>query len=101
MIEVVNARVVEVHLGIEDHGILTSYLTCEWGGGSRQGFGGYDLRHSYQAQEWLTNVLTVFGVTEWSKVRGQVCRIKRDGHSIVAIGHIIDERWFTPSEDFT
>jgi hypothetical protein len=38
--ETVNARIVDVAIEIEDHGLLTMMVTVDYGG-SRQGFGGF------------------------------------------------------------
>lgn len=91
-----NAKISSTTLGVEDHGIPTSYVTCEFG--STQGFGGFNLGHADSMCRWVMGIQRVLGVTDWSKVVGQYCRIERDGGMIVAIGHIVEERWFTRDE---
>lgn len=71
------ARIKQVTLGIEDHGILTSYLHLEYAepgqkiGGTGQGFGGYGLGGEYTAL-WIEGVLKAVGVDEWSKLVGKL-----------------------------
>lgn len=88
-----NAKIRSTSLGIEDHGIPTSYLVCEWEG-SGQRFGGFDLRRSNAMLNWVQGIQRVLGVDDWSKVPGQFCRIRREDTMIVAIGHIVENRWF-------
>lgn len=92
-----NVKITRATLGLEDHGIPTSYLICEWNS-SGQGFGGYDLSHRNAMCNWVQGIQRVLGVEDWSKVAGQFCRIRRDDTYIVAIGHIVDERWFTKDD---
>lgn len=88
-----NAKIESTMLGYEDHGIPTSFLNLKFGS-SNQGFGGYDLRSTSAMLKWVLGVLNVLGVNEWSKVTGQVCRVRREDGRIIAIGHIIDDLWF-------
>lgn len=87
-----NIKITNVMLGIEDHGIPTSYLQCE--GEWSQGFGGYDLRPNQAMLNWVIGVQNVLGVSDWSKVVGQFARIRRADGRIVALGHIVEDRWF-------
>lgn len=88
-----NAKIESTMLGYEDHGIPTSFLNMKFGS-SNQGFGGYDLRSPKSMLKWVLGVMAVLGVDEWSKVKGQVCRVRREDGRITAIGHIIEDRWF-------
>lgn len=92
-----NAKITNVMLGLEDHGIPTAYVTCEWDG-SGQGFGGFDLRSKSGCLNFVMGVQKAVGVRDWSALKGQFCRIKREGGMIVAIGHIVDDRWFTKDQ---
>lgn len=86
-----NVKITQVMLGVEDHGIPTSYLTCE--GEMNQGFGGYDLRPGRAMLNWITGIQRVLGVSDWSKVQGQFARVRREDGRLVAIGHIVEDRW--------
>lgn len=91
-----NAVITDTMLGDEDHGIFTAMLTCE-AAGFTQSFGGYDLRHSDRAVQFIKGVLRVAGASSWERLIGKHVRI-RAGHSkIHAIGHIINDEWFDPA----
>lgn len=104
-----NAIIDSVMLGIEDHGILTAFVTLDFGG-AVQGFGGYSLYHS----EWkatanvgghfIKRVLEVVEVDEWSKLKGKPVRaIYEDdswGAKLLGIQNIIRDNKFIPSQDF-
>lgn len=70
MMEIVNAKITRVTLGMEDHGILTSYVMCDMGSSS-QGFGGYDLRYDNACANFVLGIQRVLGVDDWSKIVGQ------------------------------
>lgn len=87
-----NIRITSTFLGVEDHGIPTSYITCE--GEMSQGFGGYDLRPGASMCRWVIGIQNVLGVSDWSKVSGQFARVRREGDMIMALGHIVNDEWF-------
>ncbi len=92
-----NAIIESVSLGFEGHGILSSNITLDYGG-SGQGFGGYAFGGEY-TDYWVRGVLEALEVEEWSKLKGTSIRVKIDGDGefdgrIIAIGHIIKDKWF-------
>lgn len=108
-IETKNATIENVDLFIEDHGTLTAYLYLDYGG-SGQGFGGYALylpshyTHSKNnknyAGHFLYKILKIVGVSSWKDLKGKSIRVMADYEKIHAIGHIIEDKWFNPTEDF-
>ena len=95
-----NAKIGRTFLGKEDHGILTTMLNLEgpsWG----QGFGGWTLRpqDGNAMADYVDQTLKTVGVSSWEELNGQLVRVKRERGLIVAIGHITEDRWFTPKED--
>jgi hypothetical protein len=101
MVEIRNAIIKSVSLGIEDHGFLTAYLHLDYGG-TEQGFGGYCLSApgaNYGA-EFIRQCLEVVGVREWEDLPGSTVRVKSEHTKAHAIGHIVKERWFNPTELF-
>lgn len=94
-----NARITAVSLGIEDHGILTSYLTMDFRGGG-QGFGGYNLNDENYLGAWIRGVMKALKLDEWDKVKGQLCRVERAGGLLIGISHIVDSTWFYPKRVF-
>lgn len=88
-------RVTGAELFIEDHGILTVYVTLEFGG-SVQGFGGYCL-DGYDAAkkrrvgtaagcDYLLRLLVLFGVDRLEKTVGKSVYALRDGRSGPILG---------------
>ena len=109
MIEIKNAIIKSATITNDDHGLLSAWLHLEYGN-SGQGFGGYslylpkDFTHSTNqknyAGHFIWRVMEIAEVSEWSKLVGKTIRAKADHGKVYAIGHIIKEDWFNPSDDF-
>ena len=106
--EIKNAVISAASLSIEDHGLLTAFITLDYGG-SCQGFGGYSLylpksftHHRLEsfAGHFIFRVLQIAGVERWDQLIGKTVRVKSTHCKIEAIGHIVNNDWFSPSEDF-
>jgi len=63
------AKITTADLGVEDHGIFTSLIDLDYGGGG-QGIPGYDLRGPLAAP-YIRAVMAACGVDRWSKVQGR------------------------------
>jgi hypothetical protein len=102
---IINARITGTKLGYEDHGILTFWLSLDYGG-SGQGFGGYALdsydkekdcrKHSKYAGVCIEKILKVVGVDNWEDMKGKYVRADIDGEAslgdlIKGIIHILDD----------
>lgn len=107
-VEIKNAVITNAELTIEDHGLLTAWLTLDYGGAG-QGFGGYGLYlpkgfkfHALAspAGHWIFRVLEVAGVEKWSRLVGKTVRVRCEHTKVHAIGHIVKDDWFEPSADF-
>lgn len=110
-----NAIIDSVSLDMGDRGLLTAWLFLDYGGLS-QGFGGYSLylpksyKHHGDAMQknyaghFIFRCLEIAGVERWQDLKGKTIRVKSDknglGANIIAIGHIVKDDWFNPSEDF-
>lgn len=94
-----NATVSSVYIGLEGHGILTLYLSIDYGDSSGQSFGGYGMGHSGSLLGvWVDRLLRVFGVEDFAAIKDKPCRVElRDGR-ISRIGHFVKEEWFDPSK---
>lgn len=107
-----NAIIDSVSIDDGDRGLLTAWLHLDYGG-LFQGFGGYALYlpKSYKnhtllshAGHFIHRCMEIGGVSKWSDLKGKTIRVEctKDGlgGEIIAIGHILKEDWFNPSEDF-
>jgi hypothetical protein len=103
-----NARIERTSLGWEDHGILTCSLQLKLPNGG-QSFGGWALDDAPLKPgtgrvptafglAYITRLMEAVGVSCWEKLCGTHVRIARAelNGRIVAIGHIIEDRWFDP-----
>jgi len=88
------ARVEDVSLEIEDHGILTCWLYLDKEEGFHQGFGGYSLDGydetlkrrvgSAAGLDWILRLLQIFGVNKLEKIKGRMCyALYEDGDEII------------------
>jgi len=103
-----NAVITKVTLTTEDYGLLSSWITLDYSGAGK-GFGGYSLylpksidHHKLRsvAGHWIFRVMEIAGVDSWDELPGKTVRVRADRDKVHAIGHIIKDDWFNPSEDF-
>ena len=107
--EIDNAIIESATITTDDHGCLSAWLFFDYGSGGHQGFGGYAL---YPPKSWthhnilshaghfIFRVMEVAGATKWEDLKGKTVRVKHDWDGVEAIGHIVKDDWFCPSEDF-
>jgi hypothetical protein len=96
-VEIKNARIESVYLGLESHGILTCYLNLDYGG-LAQSFGGFELKHPDYGMEFIHRILRVVGVESWEQLPGKTIRAKCDNSKVYGIAHIIEPKWFHPED---
>ena len=98
--EIQNAKITSTSLGDTGRG-NSFWLHLDYGG-SGQGFGGYALGGKF-THYVITGILETVGVDTWEELKGKSVRVKIKsdggwGGSIIAIGHFLDEKWFSPSD---
>lgn len=108
-IEIKNAIIESAIIDIGDRGLLTAWVFVDYGG-SGQGFGGYALylpssfanhkNPGNYAGHFIYKVLEIAGCAKWNELKGRTIRVKCEHNKIHAIGHIVKDLWFNPSEDF-
>ena len=108
MIEIKNAKIRSTTIGIEDHGIMTVNIELDYGD-VFQGFGGYGL-DAYDKKSkkriphialshFITRVMEVVGVNKWEDLKGKIIRVKAESTKCHAIGNVLKDEWFDPSEE--
>lgn len=104
-LQTMNAVITGVRLEHEDHGMLSCFVMVEHERG-HQGFGGYSLYNPSRPQDkgnyaglFIWRVMEVAGVRDWNALIGKTVRVKADSSHIEAMGHIIKDNWFVPSEE--
>ena len=107
-LEVKNAVIEDATITNDDHGCLGAWVHLNYGGCS-QGFGGYALylpksytHHKIMsvAGHFIWRVMEIAEVSKWHLLKGKTVRVKSDHNKVIAIGHIVKDDWFCPSEDF-
>lgn len=107
-IDIRNAIIEDARITSDDHGLLSAWLTLDYGG-CGQGFGGYALylpksfdHHKLEsvAGHFIWRCMEIAGVEEWSKLKGKTIRVRCEHTKVHAIGHIVKDDWFSPAEDF-
>lgn len=107
--QVQNAIIESTSLDMGERNLLTVWLHLSYGNAC-QAFGGYclylpkDFKHSTVkgdfAGHFIFRCLQIAGVESWDQIKGKTIRVISIDRKIIAIGHIINDDWFNPSEDF-
>ena len=106
-----NAIIKRAEITTGDRGFLDCWLELDYGNSTGQGFGGYALylpksfkHHSVMsvAGHHIFRIMEIAGVEKWSELTGRTIRVKTEGDwgGILQVGHIINEDWYCPKDDF-
>ncbi len=93
---------------------LTLWIGLDYGDGGHQGFGGFvlgrsDLERSAKDPNccgyYVSRLMEIAGVDDLNNAVGRCVRVRGKSLTIgdsqpVAIGHIVKNDWFNPTEDF-
>ena len=104
--DIENGRITRTTLGIQDHGLLTASIQMEFSGSGQSYVCPYRLdgeppKNSTFPENYFANkireLLDTLGVDSWEKVSGQHVRVVRKDpyDTILMIGHIVKDRWFS------
>ena len=102
--EIMNAVIESASINIERGFMVDAWLHLKHGRGN-QGFGGYCLYHidkkggDYTGL-FISKCLEMADVEKWENLKGKTIRIKACHSKIESIGHIVEDKWFTPSKEF-
>lgn len=101
---IINARIDDTMLGFEGHGIMTAWLHLDLDGGGIS-LGGWNLNGGDSLNIFVKNVLETVGVEKWEELKGKHIRIEFNGPNswgskIIAIGNIMQDKWFNPTKVF-
>ncbi len=107
-IEIKNAVIESATITIGDRGFLDCWLQLDYGG-IGQGFGGYALylpksfsHHKMEsvAGHHIFRIMEIAGAESWDELEGKTIRVKTTWTKAIAIGHIVKDDWFCPSDDY-
>ena len=105
-IETKNAIIKSAEITSANYGCLSAYLQLDYDG-TGQSFGGYSLYlpkggldAKNVAGHFIWRVLEIAGVKEWDNLVGKTIRVRATNNKVLSIGHIVKDKWFTPSEEF-
>lgn len=97
MADTVNAQIRRVRLGYEGHGALTAMVEFQWGS-FIQSFPHYILNGPFCAL-FVKGMIDAVGVQDWEDLQGRYVRLQLDGNRPpLAVGHIVEDRWFNPKQ---
>ena len=100
-----NAIIGKATLTNRDHGCLTVWLMLDYSENHTQGFGGYKLYSHFfgnspdAAGKFIWRIFEIADVDDWDDLVGKTIRVRIKDDLIHSIGHIIKDKWFTPSEE--
>ena len=106
-IEIKNAKIESTRLGYDRGVFLCAWIYLGYGG-SVQGFGGYVLAIAKNEGpirplndfgiESINRILGTLGVESWEQLPGTPCRVKCEYSKVHAIGHYLNDKWFSYEE---
>lgn len=107
-IELHNAQIIGVALGVSDRDYTTCLLELHYGT-AKQLFGGYPFDEPIKVEghprmrfgtafgmEFIRRLLAVLELKRWEDLRGAHCRVHCSKNKVHDIGHILKDQWFSP-----
>ena len=95
-----NCQISRTSLGYEDVGVMTLMITVK-GDGWGCGFGGYRMDGA-NGMACVKDILETLKVGTYEELKGQYVRVITEGIGgrCLAIGHLIEDRWFSFKQFF-
>ena len=93
---ILNAKITDAEIMIEDHGCLTFCIWVDSSAGWSTGIGMFDLSGCQNIDVLINDILKTVGVTRWSDMKGNYIRIDdNDKHNstITKIGNLMTDNW--------
>jgi hypothetical protein len=96
-----NAKITHTFLGVEDHGIFTFQLRLKYGDDSVQSAGGWTLDTyngetrvgTAEGMDKIMRLLETLEADSWESLKGKDVRVDAGYDKVVAIGHLMKEKW--------
>ncbi len=97
-----NARIIKVRLGFEDHRLLTLDISLILAGGTGCCFGGWNLTNNPKGMSAVGELLKTLKADSLDELEGMYCRTLSTCATgrVIAIGHIMEDSWFSFQEFF-
>lgn len=99
-----NAQIKSVRLGFEDHGLLTLDISLRFADGKGCCFGGWNMTNNPKGMSAVGELLKAMKADSLNELEETYCRTLSIGNScggrVMAIGHIIEDSWFSFQEFF-
>lgn len=90
--EIENAVIRAAYLGGWENSVPgTLVVSLDFAG---DGWGQGSGHFSGMIEAFVIGVLHAVQISEWSKLPGTHCRIRRENGRLVAVGHYLEDKWF-------
>lgn len=99
-----NAQIKSVRLGFENHGLLTLDISLSLEGNIGTCYGGWNMTNNPKGMSAVGELLKAMKVDSLNELEKTYCRTLSTGNGcgdrVMAIGHIIEDSWFSFQEFF-
>jgi hypothetical protein len=99
MTDIYNGKITDTELGLFYEGrVWSADIVLAYGDrGYINRFGGWNLVGN-DMYKFVSKLLAALRIELWEQLKGTFVRVRVENEKIVAIGHIIEDRWFALEE---